>query len=75
LKKLNKLIALVSILYSFCASLGVYLRKKVQVIRTRSHGYKAASFAWHGLSQIREMSRDQTLFDPDLTLKIRSLFR
>ena len=75
LKKLKKLIALVSISYSLCASLGVYLHKKVQVIRTKSHGYKAASFARHGLNQIREMSRDQTLVDPDLTLKIKSLFR
>lgn len=75
LKKLKKLIALVSLSYSFCLSMGVYLPKKVQLIKTKNHGYKVASFYRHGLNQIREVIRDQASVDPDLTLKVKSLFR
>lgn len=75
LKKLKKLVALVSIAYSFCISLGIYFHKKIQFIKLKNHGYKIASFSRHGLNQIREMSRDQARADPDLTLKIKSLFR
>ena len=75
LLKLKKLVALVSISYCFCVSLGVYVHDKVQKIKHKKHGCKEASFSRHGLNQIREMSRDQSPIDLDLQLKIRSLFR
>lgn len=75
LKKLKKLVALVSISYSFCVGLGLYFHKKVQTIKTKNHGYKVASFSRHGLNQIRELSRDQACVNTDWSLKIKSLFR
>ena len=75
LNKLKKLMALVSIAYSFCVSLGVYLHKKVQSVKMKNHGYKAASFSRHGLNKIREISRDQVSVSLDCVLRIKSLFR
>lgn len=75
LKKLKKLVALVSISYGFCLSLGLYFHKKVQAIKIKNHGYKAASLSRHGLNQIREMSRPQAPISVDLVLKIKILFR
>ncbi len=73
--KLKKLIALVSLSYSFCLSLGVYLYKKVQPIKIKKHDYKASSFSRFGLNQIRQMCRDGTEVSPGLILKVQSLFR
>lgn len=75
LKKLKKLIALVSISYGFCVSLGVYFHKKVQTISIKNHGYKATSFSRHGLNQIREISRDHSPVSADLLQRIKSVFR
>lgn len=75
LDKLKKLVAMVSISYCFCVSLGVYFHNKIQKIKFKKHGYKATSFSRHGLNQIREMSRDQAPIDLNLQLKVRSLFR
>lgn len=73
--KLKKLVALVSIAYGFCASLGLYFHRKVQPIKTKKHGYKANSFSRHGLNQIRQMCNYQVDIYPDLLLMIRKLFR
>jgi len=75
LTKLKKLVALVSIAYSFCIGLGLYFHKKVQKIKTKKHGYKSASLSRHGLNLIREMSREQATGRSDLVLKIKCLFR
>lgn len=75
LEKLKKLVAMVSIAYGFCVSLGIYFHKKVQYIKTKKHGYKVASFSRHGLNHIREMSRDQAVVNHNLQLKVKSLFR
>jgi hypothetical protein len=49
LAKLKKLVALVSIAYSICVSIGIYEHQKVQKIKTKKHGYKAKSFARKGI--------------------------
>lgn len=59
LDKLSKLVALVSLAYAFCASLGVYYHQKVQPIKTKNHGYKANSFARYGLNQLRALLRGE----------------
>jgi len=60
LKKLSKLVALVSLAYAFCASLGLYYHEKVQSISVKRHGYKANSFARYGLNQLRALLRHET---------------
>jgi hypothetical protein len=57
LAKLKKLVALVSIAYSICVSIGVYQHQKVQKIKTKKHGYKAKSFSRKGIDLIREVCR------------------
>lgn len=56
-KKLSKLLGLVSLTYAFCVSMGVYLHQKVQSIKLKKHGYKANSFARHGLNGLRSVLR------------------
>jgi|AntAceMinimDraft_5_1070358.scaffolds.fasta_scaffold69132_1 hypothetical protein len=75
LTKLKKLVALVSIAYSFCVGLGLYFHRKVQNIKTKKHGRKSVSLSRHGLNLIREISRDQTTARSDLIFKIMCLFR
>lgn len=55
LAKLKKLVALVSIAYGLCVSLGIHHHEKVKQIKVKKHGYKANSFFRHGLNVMREM--------------------
>ena len=57
--KLSKLVALVSLAYAFCLSLGVYYHQKVQAVKMKKHGYKANSFARYGLNQLRALIRGE----------------
>lgn len=75
LTKLKKLVALVSIAYSFCTGLGLYFHEKVQNLKTKKHGYKSVSLSRHGLNLIREMSRERATVRSDLILKVKCLFR
>ncbi|TAE21848.1 MAG: IS4 family transposase [Cytophagales bacterium] len=59
LSKLSKLVGLVSLGYAFCGSMGLYLHRKVQPIKIKKHGYKSASFARHGLNNLRAVLRPQ----------------
>ena len=54
-EKLSKLVAVVSLAYAFCLSFGLYVHEKVQSIKKKNHGYKANSFARHGLNLWREL--------------------
>lgn len=56
--KLKKLVALVSLAYAFCASLGIYYHQKVEEIKKKNHGYKANSFVRKGIDLIQEWFRD-----------------
>ncbi|TXK45711.1 IS4 family transposase [Pontibacter qinzhouensis] len=55
LEKLKKLVAMVSIAYGLCVSLGIYQDARVKKIKIKKHGYKANSYFRTGLNQIREM--------------------
>jgi Transposase DDE domain len=59
LEKLSKLVALVSLSYAFCGSLGLYYHQKVQPVKTKKHGYKANSFARYGLNQLRALMKGE----------------
>ena len=59
LEKLKKLVALVSIAYGLCVSMGIYQDKKVKKIKVKNHGYKANSFFRVGLNQIRKMIKGE----------------
>jgi hypothetical protein len=73
--KLRKLIALVSITYAVCTSLGIYQHKKVKPIRTKKHGYKENSFARVGIDLIQKWFRPQNNI-PEKTMKrILAFFR
>lgn len=54
LKKLKKLVALVSIAFALCISLGIYNHLKIKNIATKRHGYKAKSFFRKGMDVIRQ---------------------
>lgn len=56
-EKLKKLVALVSIAYGLCASLGSYYHQKVKKINRKKHGYKAKSFVRKGIDLIQEWFR------------------
>jgi hypothetical protein len=75
LAKLKKLVALVSIAYSICNSMGLYIHKKVQKIQTKNHGYKAKSFARKGIDSIREMFRSHQTIPDSIGLRIQALCR
>jgi hypothetical protein len=55
LEKLKKLVAMVSIAYGLCVSMGIYQDARVKKIKVKNHGYKANSFFRKGLDKIREM--------------------
>jgi hypothetical protein len=57
--KLKKLVALVSIAYAFCTSLGIYYHQRVKPIRKKNHAYKANSFARKGIDLIQEWFRTE----------------
>jgi len=52
LGKLKKLVALVSIAFAMCVSLGIHQHERVKKIKTKNHGYKANSFFRHGLNTL-----------------------
>jgi hypothetical protein len=55
LEKLKKLVAMVSIAYGLCVSMGIHQDARVKKIKLKKHGYKANSFFRTGLNKIREM--------------------
>ncbi len=55
LAKLKKLIAMVSMAFAMCVSLGIHQHERVKKIKTKKHGYKANSFFRHGLNTLRQM--------------------
>jgi hypothetical protein len=75
LSKLKKLVALVSIAYSICISMGLYVHEKVHKIKTKNHGYKAKSFARKGIDSIREIFRSHQAIPDNVNLRIQALCR
>jgi hypothetical protein len=74
-KKLKKLIAMVSIAYGVCVSMGMYHHNKVQQIKKKKHGYKANSFARKGINLIREFCRKNNYLPLRFENRILSLLR
>jgi len=59
--KLKKLIALVSLAYGFCRSLGLVYHGQIKAITRKKHGYLGNSFCRKGIELLRQWLRaDQT---------------
>lgn len=72
-KKLRKLVALVSLAYAFCLSIGTLADEKRQPIARKNHGYRATSRSRHSLNILRQLTRPQTPPDEPLARKIEAL--
>ncbi|MGI4871555.1 MAG: transposase [Janthinobacterium lividum] len=55
--KLRKLVALVSLAYAWCLSVGIQADQKCQPIARKNHGYRATSLSRHGLNILRQLTR------------------
>lgn len=66
LERISKLIAMVSIAYAFCVSLGIYKDRKIQKIKIKNHGYKTNSFFRVGKNLIVDLFRTKNKIDSSL---------
>ena len=57
--KLRKLVALVSLAYAFCLSVGQAADRRTPVA-CKNHGYRATSLSRHGLNIVRQLTRPAT---------------
>lgn len=55
LVRLRKLVALVSITFTWCLTIGVWKHQKIKTLRKKNHGYRANSFFRYGLDHTREI--------------------
>ena len=60
LDKLRKLVALVSLAYAFCLSVGQRANRRGTPIARKKHGYPAKSLSRHGLNILRQITRPNT---------------
>lgn len=58
--KLRKLVALVSLAYALCLSVGTVAHHKNQSLARKNHGYRATSLSRHGLNILRQLTRPGT---------------
>ncbi|RZK37293.1 MAG: IS4 family transposase [Hymenobacter sp.] len=58
--KLRKLVALVSLAYACCLSVGTLAEQKIKPIPRKKHGYRATSLSRHGLNILRHLIRPGT---------------
>jgi len=58
--KLRKLVALVSLAYAFCLSVGQDATEHSRPIVRKNHGYRATSLSRHGLNILRQITRPAT---------------
>ena len=73
--KLKKLVGLVRLAYALCMSVGHRLHGKGQLIKTKNHGYKRASFSRHGLNALRQYTRPGRRTDPAFTANMNAVFQ
>ncbi|MEJ7666639.1 MAG: transposase [Hymenobacter sp.] len=59
-QKLRKLVALVSLAYALCLSVGTVAHEKIKPIARKNHGYRATSLSRHGLNILRQLTRPHT---------------
>ncbi len=72
-KKLRKLVALVSLAYACCLSVGQMAHEKLKPIARKKHGYRATSLSRHGLNILRQITRPATPPNDPLTRKVTAL--
>ena len=71
--KLRKLVALVSLAYALCLSVGTVAQQKSKPIARKNHGYRATSRSRHGLNLLRQLTRPQTSPHEPLARKTMTL--
>ena len=74
-EKLKKLLGFCSLAYGLCLSMGVYLHKKVQIIKTKKNGYKKTSFSRHGRNFFQQLCRPATRIPDDAVRQLTLLQR
>ena len=67
LQRIRKLIAMISIAYAFCVSLGIYVNRKIKKIKVNINHYKVNSFFRTGMNMIFESFRKPKLIEQNLT--------
>ncbi|MFD2784138.1 IS4 family transposase [Hymenobacter rubripertinctus] len=72
-RKLRKLVALVSLAYALCLSVGTVADQKCKPIARKNHGYRATSLSRHGLNLLRQLTRPHTSPHEPLARKIMAL--
>ncbi|MFD2784224.1 IS4 family transposase [Hymenobacter rubripertinctus] len=72
-RKLRKLVALVSLAYALCLSVGTVANAKIKPIARKNHGYRATSLSRHGLNLLRQLTRPHTAPDQPLARKVLNL--
>ena len=55
LERLKKLMAMVSIGFVWCLTIGIWKHLKIKTIKRKKHGYKANSFFRYGMDKLREI--------------------
>ena len=68
--KLRKLVALVSLAYALCLSVGTVAHEKIKPIPHKNHGYRAASLSRYGLNILRQLTRPNALPQEPVARKI-----
>jgi hypothetical protein len=71
--KLRKLVALVSLAYALCLSVGTVAHEKIKAIPPKNHGYRATSLSRHGLNLLRQLTRPNTPLQEPVARKITAL--
>lgn len=71
--KLRKLVALVSLAYALCLSVGTVAHEKIKPIALKNHGYRARSLSRHGLNLLRQLTRPYALPQEPVARKISAL--
>ncbi len=72
-QKLRQLVALVSLAYALCLSVGTLADEKIQPIARKNHGYRATSLSRHGLNILRQLTRSHAAADEPLARKAVAL--
>ncbi|MBT2556638.1 hypothetical protein J7E24_02495 [Hymenobacter sp. ISL-91] len=73
--KLCKLVALVSLAYALCLSVGTVAHVKCAPIARKNHGYYATSLSRHGLNILRQITRPATSPHEPMAQMVDALLR
>ncbi len=75
LHKLRKLVALVTLAYAFCLSVGHAVDQRQIPIARKNHGHRATSLSRHGLNILRQLSRPATDITTPIARQVEALLR